>query len=452
MLPLALAGVLLSLQGGKELARESWRDDGVVIVSDVTAGPTRLVVTVDRKQHTVTVRQGATTVTKSVAPEAAPVVNGTWASYALVAERVKDGRPPLPIKLFLAERDVTLDATARATKTAHGRHLTVTAAQLEVQIDFDGQGAIVHAEVPAQHVIVVSGAAAMALPVATAAPLPANVVAEELACENAGARLHGISWRPQSAPGTLPLVVVIADAGATDRDGNSHVAQHSDSYRLLATALAAAGVASLRYDKRGVGASTLPARVVTFDDFVSDAAALVNQARATKHYSAVYLVGHGEGALVALAVGARWPRLVDGIVTVAAAGRPLAVVLRAQLATKLSAPELQEYDRALAELHAGRAIAPLQSSTLRLILRPYLEAFLRQELFLDPLPLAHAQTTPLLIVQGADDAAATADDARALAAARADARLVILPAVTPTLQPESVKPVAEAILAWIKKS
>ncbi len=452
MLPLALAGVLLSLAGGKELARESWRDDGVVLVSDVTAGPSRLVVTVDRKQHTVTLQQGTTTVTKSVAPEAAPIVNGTWASYALVAERVKDGRPPVPIKLFLAERDVTLDATAQATKTAQGRHLTVKAAQLEVQVDFDAQGAVVHAEVPAQHVVVVSGAAAVAPAVATAAPLPANVVAETIACDNAGARLRGVVWRPQSVAGAAPLVVVIADAGPTDRDGNSHVAQHSDTYRLLATALAEHGVSSLRYDKRGVGASTLPARLVTFDDFVSDAAALVTQARATRHYSAVYLVGHGEGALVALAVGARWPALVDGIVSVAGAARPLAVVLRAQLAATLSAPELMEYDRALAELHAGRAIAPLQSSTLRLILRPYLEAFLRQELFLDPLPLVRAQTTPLTIVQGGDDAAATVGDARALAAARPDARLVIVPEVAPTLQVKTVKPVADAILAGIKRN
>ena len=64
-------------------------------------------------------------------------------------------------------------------------------------------------------------------------------------------------------PGTAqhPVVLIIAGSGPTDRDGNSPApiapgkTLRTDSYKLLAQALAAEGIASVRYDKRGIGAS-----------------------------------------------------------------------------------------------------------------------------------------------------------------------------------------------------
>ena len=56
--------------------------------------------------------------------------------------------------------------------------------------------------------------------------------------------------------GRVPVALIIAGSGPTDRDGNSALlpGKH-DAYRLLAEALAAQGIASVRYDKRGVAAS-----------------------------------------------------------------------------------------------------------------------------------------------------------------------------------------------------
>lgn len=52
----------------------------------------------------------------------------------------------------------------------------------------------------------------------------------------------------------LPVVLIIAGSGPTDRDGNSPRLK-SDYLKLLAENLAANGIASLRYDKRGVAKS-----------------------------------------------------------------------------------------------------------------------------------------------------------------------------------------------------
>src|SRR6185312_10205357 len=54
--------------------------------------------------------------------------------------------------------------------------------------------------------------------------------------------------------GPFPAVVMVAGSGPTDRDWNSPLLPGSNgSARLIAEALARAGIASLRYDKRASG-------------------------------------------------------------------------------------------------------------------------------------------------------------------------------------------------------
>jgi hypothetical protein len=56
-----------------------------------------------------------------------------------------------------------------------------------------------------------------------------------------------------------PTAIIIAGSGPTDRDGNSTLGLKTDTYKLLAHALAERGVASVRNDKRGVAGSTVSA-------------------------------------------------------------------------------------------------------------------------------------------------------------------------------------------------
>src|SRR6184192_899573 len=65
--------------------------------------------------------------------------------------------------------------------------------------------------------------------------------------------MYGALVRP-SGPGPFPAVVMVAGSGPSDRDWNSPLLPGSNgSARLIAEALAAAGIASLRYDKRVSG-------------------------------------------------------------------------------------------------------------------------------------------------------------------------------------------------------
>ncbi len=81
--------------------------------------------------------------------------------------------------------------------------------------------------------------------------------------------LVGELTSPESA-GSHPAALILSGSGPLDRDSNMPE-QKLDIANALASALAARGVASLRYDKRGVGESGGDYLVTGFDQETSDA-------------------------------------------------------------------------------------------------------------------------------------------------------------------------------------
>ena len=112
---------------------------------------------------------------------------------------------------------------------------------------------------------------------------------------------------PETPPRALALL--IAGSGPTDRDGNGP-GLSTDSLKLLAEALAEAGIASLRGDKRGVAGSTEALRdeaELRFETYVEDAAAWLAWSEDRLPGPPRVLVGHSEGALVATLAAQRQP-------------------------------------------------------------------------------------------------------------------------------------------------
>jgi uncharacterized protein len=103
--------------------------------------------------------------------------------------------------------------------------------------------------------------------------------------------------------GPFPAVVLIAAAGPEGRDENAggHLV-----FLVLADHLLRRGIAVLRYDKRGVGASTGDLGKASFDDLVSDATAAFSYLKARPEVDArrVGAIGHSEGGSIAPAVAA----------------------------------------------------------------------------------------------------------------------------------------------------
>src|SRR5690606_25410204 len=109
-------------------------------------------------------------------------------------------------------------------------------------------------------------------------------VEEAAVLETPTGTLHGTLLLPDNGKGPYPVALIIAGSGPTDRDGNNPIFRgKNDSLKLLAEGLAAQGIASLRYDKRGIGESVgamVSEAELRFDHLVDDAAAWIRQLEA----------------------------------------------------------------------------------------------------------------------------------------------------------------------------
>lgn len=237
-------------------------------------------------------------------------------------------------------------------------------------------------------------------------------------------RLHGSLLLPKSdAP--LPVALLIAGSGPTDRDGNNPLG-HNDSLKRLAQALAKRGIASLRYDKRGVGQSQAVApdeSQLKVGDYVDDAVAWSRLLQADPRFSALVLIGHSEGGLIAsLAEPTVKPA---ALICLAGSGRPIDTLLREQLQGRLPPPLLAHAHYLIDELNAGRrhqqVPAPLEV-LFRSSVQPYLISLFQN----DPATAFGNTTAPALIVQGTHDIQVSSRDAQALKLARPEAELALI--------------------------
>ena len=233
-------------------------------------------------------------------------------------------------------------------------------------------------------------------------------------------------------PGTterVPVALIVAGSGPTDRDGNSGILRgKNDAYRMLADALAARGIASVRYDKRGIAASAAaggPEADLRFSMLVHDAALWIAKLRNDFRFTTITVVGHSEGSLIGM-LAARAGR-ADGFVSIAGPGRPAGDVLREQLREQLvKAPTLLKSSESIIDsLEAGRTVAEVPQALgalFRASIQPYLISWLTH----DPAVEFARLTVPRLIVQGTTDLQVPIADAEALKAAASAAELRVI--------------------------
>lgn len=224
----------------------------------------------------------------------------------------------------------------------------------------------------------------------------------------------------------VPVVLLIAGSGPTDRNGNNPEGGNNDALKLLAQHLAQHGIASLRYDKRGIAASraaTPDERNLSVEKYVADAVAWSARLKADGRFSSLTLVGHSEGALIAALAAPQAG--ADALVSIAGIGRPVDQVLREQLQSHLPKALLPQALWTLDQLKAGQPV-PHVPDDLQVLFRPSVQPYLMSLLQQDPAKAFAALTVPALIVQGTHDMQVDQVDAQALQAARPDAELRLI--------------------------
>lgn len=237
---------------------------------------------------------------------------------------------------------------------------------------------------------------------------------------------------------SAPVVLIIPGSGPTDRDGNNPLGVTAAPYRLLAEALAAKGVSSARIDKRGMfgsKAAVADANKVTIADYAADTHNWVDAIHKRTDAKCVWVLGHSEGALVALA-SAQNPDGMCGVILVSGAGRRMSDIIREQLrANPANAPVLNSAMAAINSLEQGRHVDVTDMHpALQRLFAPQVQDFLIDMFRQDPAKLAAAVKLPMLIVQGERDVQVSVADAKALATAQPKARLVLIPAMNHVLK------------------
>jgi uncharacterized protein len=230
-----------------------------------------------------------------------------------------------------------------------------------------------------------------------------------------------------AAKGPLPVVLIIAGSGPTDRDGNVAVANaYTNSLKYLAQALAQAGFASVRYDKRGIAASAAAAPKeadLRFDTYVSDATAWLELLKADARFSSVGVIGHSEGSLIGM-LAARQAGAA-AFISVAGVAQRASEIIRLQLKARLNGPLAERGEAILRSLEQGQTTqdVPKELTALyRESVQPYMISWFRY----NPSQEIAKLSIPVQVVHGSTDIQVSVAEAEALKRAKPEAELVIV--------------------------
>jgi pimeloyl-ACP methyl ester carboxylesterase len=237
--------------------------------------------------------------------------------------------------------------------------------------------------------------------------------------------LSGTLTMPKDVSGKIPVVLIIAGSGPTDRNCNNGMGLKTDAFKYLAEGLGKAGIASLRYDKRGIGQSASSQKEIDtkFTDLSDDADALLANLQGDDRFSKVIILGHSEGSLVGM-VACYTGENIGGFISIGGAGRPADVIMIEQM--KSQPPSVQqEFKTIIDSLKKGKT-TPKVDPSLYAIARPSIQPYLRSWIPLDPIKVLKKLKLPILIIQGNTDLQVTVADAELLKKGKSEATLKII--------------------------
>lgn len=264
---------------------------------------------------------------------------------------------------------------------------------------------------------------------------PSGVQEIEITFES-DVKLSGTLALPEGLSGRVPAVLLIGGSGPVDRDENAP-GLHTEIFKTITHHLARWGIASLRYDKRGVGRSEGDLSKASFTDLVEDARAALAFLRARPEVDPqrIFVLGHSEGGNIAPLLAAEDPELA-GMILIATNAHPLDWIIRWQVETlnraagvseEQLAQILKQQDEWAAFVKASRGDwEDYPFEKLRKVLKwltpeKYDELkrtslrWLREHFNRDPLETLRKVKAPVLIIQGTKDAQVPPEEAHLLA-------------------------------------
>lgn len=218
------------------------------------------------------------------------------------------------------------------------------------------------------------------------------------------------------------LAIIIAGSGPTNRDGNQNFLKNN-SLKKLAVNLTKNGIATFRYDKRIVKQIRQGNvdKNMMFDDFVTDATAVVSYFKEKETYSKIYVIGHSQGSLVGMLAA---KDKADGFVSLAGAGNNIGDVLIEQV-TKTAPMFSEDTKRIVNSLKDGKTTTDYPVA-LGSLFGPDLQPFMMNWMKYNPTEIIATLKMPILIINGSKDLQVSEGEAELLKAANSNSELKII--------------------------
>jgi pimeloyl-ACP methyl ester carboxylesterase len=435
--------------------------DGIVRGQDLT-----LKTTFDgTKASNIIAVQGAPQ-SKVDTVSADPVVlpNTFLGAYAGLAKRLSGKAAGAELRAYIApQAEITIRVTAAAPErieTPKGvidaTHYSLTFnnpppnGDLMVNVWADKDGNLLRLNIPAQQVEMAREDIASAASRTAAFSVPGD---QSVTIPSVGFNLAGTITAP-AAPGPHPAVILIAGSGPTDRD---ETVAGIPIFGQLARDLVAAGYVVVRYDKRGVGQSGGRAESATIADYAEDARQVLLwlEKRKEVNKERIALVGHSEGALVAMLTAGRERGKVGAMVLIAGpstSGDKVVLEQQKLLLSKMPIDDAQRAEKIALQEKINTAVikgtgwTDLPEAARRIADTPWFYSFLT----FNPEKAMNDTRQPVLIVQGELDTQVAPHHADALAqfardrkGAKAAVEVVKVPGINHLLVPAKTGDISE---------
>jgi len=261
--------------------------------------------------------------TDMVSPQSVLLPNVFFGSHAVLARRLAGAAPGTEFRAFLGPgaqvafrlRSEVTEQMQFGTSTFDVHHYELVfdnaGTPLAVHLYADNVGTLVRVGVPAQFLDVVRDDIAGSI---SRTRVTSNPGDEAVIIPAPGFNLGATITRPAAAAGRLPAVVLIGGVESDDRDGTAFGVPILAN---LAAGISQAGFLAVRYDKRGYGQSGGRRESATISDLSDDLRAIVKWLSDRKDVDSkrIVVLGHGEGAWLALLAASR-DRRIAGVISV----------------------------------------------------------------------------------------------------------------------------------------
>lgn len=255
------------------------------------------------------------------------------------------------------------------------------------------------------------------VPTGDSSPAATNYAERDIKFGSGSLQIPGTLCLPKDAKTKLPVVVLVHGSGPHDRD---ETVGPNKPFAEIAHALSAAGIATLRYDKRTVvAAMSIDIKTLTLDQEVTDDAVAALTFAASQPEIDVnreFVLGHSLGGTMAPYIAQRYPKL-RGVILMAAGSRPIDQIIKEQVRFQLRTEGKSEAEIAEAIKRQDERFAAIRSAPADQVINGVSAGYWRDWLARDPAKVLKSLPQPALVLQAGSDLQVSSADYDLLKAA-----------------------------------